>query len=311
MRMMKMSKIDTVIDLVKSRVGKNQYTQSASRVKVFEGYSDCSSLMWQCYLKGANLYIGIWTGEQVDHGTLVKQNFGGRHTLTSADLKVMKPGDLVFWGRGHDDTRHVEMYIGNNQLIGHGSGVGPKYKVATDYYHTYPLVEIRRYINSDDTVDTKPRSFITTNTGICKGSGVNVRKTASKLGSVLGTLSLGDAVELDGTVKGKWVHVFAKGIGVGWVYKTYIEEASSSPASNSSKYKRKFVGRCTGDDVAIRTWAGTENAKIQSYGSLYKGNLVDVLNYDQVDKEGKIWYYIKVANSFYGFVRSDYIVKNS
>lgn len=306
-----MGKLDTVISLVESRANKNQYTQSALREKVFGGYSDCSSLMWQCYLKGAGVFIGTWTGEQVEHGTVVKQSFGGRHTLTAVDLSVMKPGDLVFWGNGHDDTRHVEMFIGNNQLIGHGSGIGPRYKTATEYTHTYPLVEVRRYINEDSTPIRKPKNFITKCTGICTGSGVNVRKSASMKGAILGTLSLGAGVDLDGKKKGKWVHVFAYGIGAGWVHSDYIEAAKPKPISDNSKYKRKFVGRCTGDEVAIRTWAGREYDKIVSYGDLYRDNLVDVLNYDQIDSEGKKWYYVRVANSFYGFVRSDYIVKNS
>lgn len=302
-----MKAIERVIDLVESRERKNQYTQSGKRERVFEGYSDCSSLMWKCFERGANLFIGTWTGEQVDHGRLVKNQFYGRHTLTSEDLRVMRPGDLVFWGTGHNDTRHVEMYIGNGQLMGHGSGVGPTRKDARSYYHTYPLVEVRRYIESSLIPVEKPKDFITKNTGHCTGTDVNVRLTASMLGTVIGTLDPGDKVELDGKSKGKWLHVFIKGLGVAWVHKNYIAVDDNKPAPEDSKYRRRFVGRCTGNGVAIRTWAGTEYDKIRSYGSLYKGNLVDVLTYNQKDSTGKVWYYIRVAGKYYGFVRSDYI----
>lgn len=147
-----MGKINDVITLVKSRTGKNQYTQSDRRELVFGGYSDCSSLMWKCFEKAAGVFIGTWTGEQIDKGTLIYKNTGSSHILTKAMQSKILPGDLVFWGPSHDDSRHVEMYLGNNQLIGHGSGTGPTIKTADQYNHTYKLLEVRRYIQTE----TKP-----------------------------------------------------------------------------------------------------------------------------------------------------------
>ena len=141
-----MGKIDDVIALVKSRRGKNQYTQSSKLEQVFSGYSDCSSLMWQCFERAAGVYIGTWTGEQIDKGDLVYSNLGSSHVLTKAMQAKILPGDLVFWGPSRGDSRHVEMYLGNNQIIGHGSGVGPTIKTADQYSHTYKLLEVRRYI---------------------------------------------------------------------------------------------------------------------------------------------------------------------
>ncbi|MDO4272718.1 MAG: NlpC/P60 family protein [Eubacteriales bacterium] len=147
-----MGKIDDVIALVKSRQGKNQYTQSSKREQVFTGYSDCSSLMWKCFEKAAGVYIGTWTGEQIDKGELVYQNTGSSHVLTKAMQSKILPGDLAFWGPSRGDSRHVEMYLGNNQIIGHGSGVGPTIKTADQYSHTYKVLEVRRYIPAE----TKP-----------------------------------------------------------------------------------------------------------------------------------------------------------
>lgn len=308
-----MSRIDNVIKLVVSRENKNKYTQSSLREEVFSGYSDCSSLMWKCYQEGADLYIGTWTGEQVDYGVLVKNNFNGRHSLTSEDMKVMKPGDLVFWGYGHNDTRHVEMYLGNNELTGHGSGIGPRRKVATDYYHSCPLVEVRRYIKSETNV-SKPKDFVTKSKGKCTGNFVNIRDGASINNRVLGSLFKGDTVELDGNKNGDWVHVFVSDVGVGWVHGDYIDVVKTEPEqeqTQDSKYKRKFVGKCTGNSVSVRTWAGTEYPRIKSHPYLNKGNLVDVLSYDQKDSEGKKWYYVKVKGQYYGFIRSDFIKKNN
>lgn len=141
-----MGGINDVINLVRSRAGKNQYTQSDKREQVFSGYSDCSSLMWKCFERAAGVYIGTWTGEQIDRGELVYRNTGNSHVLTKAMQSKCLPGDLVFWGPSHDDSRHVEMYLGNNQLIGHGSGTGPTVKTADQYSHTYKLLEVRRYI---------------------------------------------------------------------------------------------------------------------------------------------------------------------
>lgn len=149
-----MSEIQDVIDLVLSRVGKNQYTQNlALRVKVFEGYSDCSSLQWKCYERGAGIYIGANTREQITKGNQVYNNTSG---ATSLPASLMEPGDLVFFegapgGHGSGSSEHVEMYIGNNQLCGHGSGIGPTIKNANSYIASSPswgnyFSEVRRYI---------------------------------------------------------------------------------------------------------------------------------------------------------------------
>lgn len=145
-----MSQIEEVVQLVLSRVGKNTYTQEAGlREQVFNGYSDCSSLMWKCFEKGAGIQIGTWTGAQIDQGSLVYTNPGSSHILTADMQATCARGDLVFWGPSRGDSRHVEMYLGNNQLVGHGSGIGPTIKTASAYSHTYKLLEVRRYLKAD------------------------------------------------------------------------------------------------------------------------------------------------------------------
>ena len=49
------------------------------------------------------------------------------------DEKNMRKGDLLFF-RGQDNSRtdgvgHVEMYIGDGKIFGHGSGVGGTVKI--------------------------------------------------------------------------------------------------------------------------------------------------------------------------------------
>lgn len=145
-----MADIADVTALMKSREGRNSYTQSYLRENVFDGYSDCSSLVWKCYERGLGIFIGTWTGEQIDKGTLVFKNTDpGKKSLSKSDLTKMQEGDLVFWGPSRYDSRHVEYYMGNGELSGHGAGIGPVRKKATAYRHSYQLLEVRRYVKTN------------------------------------------------------------------------------------------------------------------------------------------------------------------
>ncbi|MDO4343653.1 MAG: NlpC/P60 family protein [Eubacteriales bacterium] len=233
-----MGSISEVSALIRSREGKNSYTQSYLRDRVFDGYSDCSSLVWKCYERGMGLFVGTWTGEQIDRGTLVFKNTDTqKKSLAESDLALMQEGDLVFWGPSRGDSRHVEYYMGNGELSGHGAGLGPVRKRAVDYRHRYQLLEVRRYAKKGST--TKP------------GAG------------------------------------------------------GSDPADR----RRLFIGRCVADDVNVRAWAGTQYDTIKSWPKLNAGDLVDVIDYTQKDIEGMDWYYVQIADKYYGFVRSDLILK--
>lgn len=62
----------------------------------------------------------------------------------------MQPADLIIFGYGANTT-HVEMYIGNNQCIGHGSGQGPKLREDANAYcagnYNWNSWQVRRYVN--------------------------------------------------------------------------------------------------------------------------------------------------------------------
>ena len=231
-----MATISDVTALIKSREGRNSYTQSDLRDRVFDGYSDCSSLVWKCFERGLGIFIGTWTGEQVDKGSLVFQNSDvNKKSLAQSDLSQMQEGDLIFWGPSRSDTRHVEYYIGNGEISGHGVGIGPVRKKATEYHHRYQLLEVRRYVAS--------------------------------------------------------------------------KEQPSTGGSDPSDRKRLFVGRCTADAVNVRTWAGTQYAKIKSYPQLNAGTLVDVIDYTQKDNNGEDWYYVRIQDKYYGFVKAEFLVE--
>lgn len=60
------------------------------------------------------------------------------------------------------------------------------------------------------------------------------------------------------------------------------------------------------DLLNVRKWAGTEYENIKKWPTLAHGNEVDVCSY-LLDKNGKMWYYIRIAGKIYGFVSAKYI----
>lgn len=126
-----------LVAAVESREGKNQYTQDSRRDQVASGWSDCSSLMRWAHQEALGIYIGDNTVGQIlsDKLTTVDVPISGG----VPDESRMLPGDLLFF-RGKDTSRassqyvgHVEMYVGNSQCSGHGSGTGPTRKNMADY----------------------------------------------------------------------------------------------------------------------------------------------------------------------------------
>jgi LysM repeat protein len=159
-----------------SRAGKNQYSQdSVKRYMVEEGYGDCSSTVRHWFKKILGIDIGLNTEAQL------KSKYG-----EIVDLKIvngvpdeskMKLGDCLYF-RGKNDNRymgvgHVEMYIGNGQIFGHGSGIGGTIKNMKDYctkrqntkstakLKNTGLIAVVRFIKDDpeDKKETKQNNF--------------------------------------------------------------------------------------------------------------------------------------------------------
>ena len=119
-----------------TRKEKNQYSQDVTKRTLIEkGWGDCSGTVWYWYNKLFGINIGANTQAQInsDKGKRVEVNiYNG-----IPDEGKMEKGDLLFF-RGNDDSRtegvgHVEMYIGNNQIFGHGSGIGGTVKNMAAY----------------------------------------------------------------------------------------------------------------------------------------------------------------------------------
>lgn len=134
------------VQYMRDRVKKNRYTQGAKRIYFFgypdnrpgnktqKGYSDCSAAVMKAILAAAGINIGANTTEQINNrkkGQVVHETAG-----YYPDESKLLPGDCLYF-KGNTthplDVGHVEMYIGNGQCIGHGSGTGPTIKNLKTY----------------------------------------------------------------------------------------------------------------------------------------------------------------------------------
>lgn len=129
------SKRQAIVDKGLSRKQKNQYTQSAKRTQVGSGYGDCSSTVRWCYQQVLGIDIGVNTEAQIKSSKLRDVDVPIKNGIP--DESYLRKADL-FYFRGNDTSRtkgvgHVEMYIGNGRLLGHGSGIGPTEKNMVSY----------------------------------------------------------------------------------------------------------------------------------------------------------------------------------
>lgn len=277
----------TVVDFVKSRYRKNQYTQSSLRYKVEEGWSDCSSLVRAAFLK-IGINIGDWTGAQVKKGRKIEITT----TDTNRDTTNLQMGDLVFF----KNPNHVEMYVGGDQLLGHGSGIGPDYH-NVNTYRQGDFWQVRRYIDDIGAVteepdlpaepEDKPNTWKATGTATCKGDSVNVRSTPKKGDNIIGQLGKGNRLEIDGKKSGEWVHIRVMLNGenvVCWIHRDYVDYDQ----------EESDVILTATTDLNVRVYAGVEYKKLKSYPVIKKGKKVVKLG-EVKATDGDIWYKIRIS----------------
>ncbi|MBE5956352.1 MAG: CHAP domain-containing protein [Lachnospiraceae bacterium] len=102
-----------------------------------------------------------------------------------------------------------------------------------------------------------------------------------------------------------------KGDKFGFVSAVYITKlAMSKPdeLKDDGKITKtvQFKGKVTASSLNVRTWAGTNNAKLKSVPSIKKGEVVEVCDVVNA-KDGSRWYYVRIDGKVYGFVHSAYI----
>lgn len=175
---------EQVSNFMMSLEGRFKYSQKAGRENPEKsGYSDCSSTCAYCYRMVAGINTGGWTGAMLSHGAEVMKNTAGDKGFLQRPevLAALKPGDLIIFGRGNK-TAHVEMYVGNGQLSGHGGPRnGPTRKDIMSYKHKYPVLQIRRYC--DDAGNAlKPGDKV----GVGNLNGMNTGSDPSTGGIIMG-----------------------------------------------------------------------------------------------------------------------------
>ena len=130
------------IRLIRSRAGKNSYTQV--RPGNFwgdpgggAGKGDCSLTVQQVILRAAGINIGGNTSAQIDNrgkGIMIEDNRSGKRSYPTPGL--MEEGDCIYY-RGNTahswDVGHVELHTASNECYGHGSGQGPTKKNEKTY----------------------------------------------------------------------------------------------------------------------------------------------------------------------------------
>lgn len=102
------------------------YTQNTQRMQDFgpppnvPGATDCSAFATWCYKSArAPDPNGLGYNGTGYTGTLIGR---GRAKTSVGQLS---PGDLVFYGDSFGSTGHVAVYVGNSQVVSHGSQPGP------------------------------------------------------------------------------------------------------------------------------------------------------------------------------------------
>lgn len=139
---------NAICNLYRSWLDKFAYSQGAGRLDpISSGYGDCSSTIWFAYQQVAGIDVGTWTGDMSDKGERIASGYSS----DNLPIEDMEPADLVLimWRGWNPSFDHVELYMGNNELWGHG---GPDYgpdQTTTDA-RNYPrrmyYWEVRRYL---------------------------------------------------------------------------------------------------------------------------------------------------------------------
>ena len=139
---------NAICELYRSWLDRFAYSQGAGRLDpISSGYGDCSSTVWFAYQQIAGIDVGTWTGAMAGKGTKIASGYSG----DNLPIEDMEPADLVLimWNGWNGSFDHVELYMGNNELWGHG---GPDYgpdQTTTDA-RNYPRYmyywEVRRYL---------------------------------------------------------------------------------------------------------------------------------------------------------------------
>lgn len=139
---------NAICDLYRSWENRFSYSMGGGRLDpLSSGYGDCSSTIWFAYQQVTGIDVGTYTGAMLGKGTQIATGYTG----DNLPVDQMQPADLVLimWYGWNPEFDHVELYMGNNELWGHGGPEnGPN--LSTSDAANYPRIvyywEVRRYL---------------------------------------------------------------------------------------------------------------------------------------------------------------------
>lgn len=225
---------DEVVEKARSREKKNQYTQGSKRIQVDGGWSDCSSFVRWCYLQVLGQDIGSNTAAQITNKILQNvadvNELGGKYPPEDKLL----PGDLIYY-KGTDSSRprqcgHVEMYLGDGRIIGHGSGIGPTEKSLRTYSKSryaqgkgwLCALRVIRTDEEDNFYCAPPPPFLSRKHIRVTGNTVNVRKGPGTTNDILGIAKQGQVFDTNGLYAPGWIGITYDGQSA-WITTKYTE----------------------------------------------------------------------------------------
>lgn len=259
-----------VLEQYKKMLGRNIYSQditlreyAVEPYKDGKYYSDCSSSIRRAY-RAADIgmdNIGGNTAGIHQKGRIVPV------TIEKGKIKdpeKLRKGDCLMF-RGNDPTRplqigHVEMYAGNNELWGHGSGkptvknidsyMEMRYNQKASNGKDKGIVEVRRFIEDDLSGTITDETEIMAGTaGVEVTDNINIRKTPG--GEWTGEYKAGERIYPKGKAflnGSPWFHtdngwISAKYL-TGWIFEDgrwwYLEKGYKWPKSVVKKIDGKY-----------------------------------------------------------------------
>ncbi len=312
-------KTEAYLDDFTKNAGSNNYTKFARDVNNW-GQPGCQAQPWCAEFQFWKLVkiLGITKALQIMGGGFyncqsitqwAKKKGTWHSTPKNGALIIFRDGSHIGSVRTFSKT-YVYTNEGNTSsatgvIANGGSCRNKQYLLSDPVIDGYVWIDWDRKAQSTDT-------WKATGTATSTVDDLYIRETPN--GYVLGQINKGNRVEINGETSGMWTKVKVAGIGIGWAATKYLkadgaEEKPETITHKQDKTQRLFVGKVSVTSADVRTWAGSNYPTIKKWPKLNKGNLVDVMNFTQKAKDGSSWYYVRIANKYYGFVASKDIKK--
>lgn len=300
------------LDDFQKNAGYNNYTKFARDVDSW-GQPGCQGQPWCAEYQFWKLakVLGITKALQIMGGGFyncvsitnwAKKNGTWHSTPKDGALVIFRDGSHIGSVRSYSNT-YIYTNEGNTSsvagVIANGGSCRNKRYLRSD-----PVIDGYIWITWEDE-KTSTETWKATGTATSTVDDLYIRETPN--GYVLGQINKGNRVEINGKKSGMWTKVKVAGIGIGWAATKYlqVDGAENKPTTitnKQNKTQRLFVGKVSVTSTVVRTWAGGNYPSIKKWPKLVKGNLVDVMNFTQKAVNGASWYYVRIADKYYGFV---------